>query len=45
MIGKDDKKNMNSDGFSRVEKNSYRKKHDKQIKNKKEKAFQAEEMA
>lgn len=45
MIGKDDKKNMNSDGFSRIEKNNYRKKPDKQIKKKKEKSFQAEEMA
>lgn len=36
---------MNSDGFSRIEKNNYRKKPDKQIKKKKEKSFQAEEMA
>ena len=38
-------KNMNSDGFSGIKKNNYRKKPDKQIKKKREKSLQAEEMA
>lgn len=38
-------KNMNSDVLSRIKKNNYRKKPDKQIKKKKEKSLQAEKMA